>query len=204
VTETRRVRLFVALELPDPWRAALSQSAAALERSAPGVARWVDSALMHVTLVFLGGQDPARLSSIQAAVDAAAAESPEFTLRLSAPGAFGGRRSLRVIWVGVDDRPPGALTRLQQSVAGRLRDAGLDFDDSPFRAHVTLGRAQRAASPSQSEAMHRAVTGGIGGAAVLGVEGFEVEQVSLIRSDLRPTGPIYTPLHRAPLAGRGL
>src|SRR5438309_5004674 len=149
--DSPRLRLFTAVELPAPWLASLREQARRLEAAAPGFGRWVDPALMHVTLVFLGGQDPAILPAIEEAIDAAAAESALFALRLTAPGSFGGRRSLRVMWVGMEAQPAGALERLQQSVATHLREANVPFDASRFRAHITLGRAKRDAAPAKSE-----------------------------------------------------
>jgi len=149
---------------------------------------------MHVTLVFLGGQDPGSLHAIEEAIDAAAAESALFALRLTAPGSFGGRRSLRVMWVGIEDQPAGALGRLQQSVATHLRQANMAFDDSRFRAHITLGRAKRDAAPAKSEAMHSVIARRSTQSGLAKLEPFDCTEVTLMRSDLRPTGPIYTPL----------
>src|SRR5436309_4511044 len=105
VSQPKRLRLFVAVELPDEWRTALSREARALESAVPGFGRWVDPALMHVTLVFLGSQDLSLQPAIERAIALAAGESAPFRLRLKEPGSFGGRRSLRVVWVGVEDHP---------------------------------------------------------------------------------------------------
>jgi 2'-5' RNA ligase len=99
MNEAKRLRLFVALELPAEWREALGAEARALESAAPEFGRWVDPALMHVTLAFLGYQEEAALPIIQEAVRKAAAASAPFALRLGAAESFGGRRSLRVIWL---------------------------------------------------------------------------------------------------------
>ncbi len=213
MSEARRRRLFVALELPGDWREALAIEARTLESAAPGFGRWVDPSLLHVTLVFLGNQDANVLSTIERAVESAAASSAPFTLRLSAPGCFGESRSLRVVWVGVHDQPAGALAGLHGAVVAHLEAAKVVFDATPFRAHITLGRARRDATPAQSEAMHKAIARRAGLAAGLS-RGFaersvsrtgEVvpcEEVTLMDSDLRPRGPIYTPLYRAKLDQR--
>lgn len=203
MTEARRLRLFVALELPVEWRDALAAEARALESAVPGFGRWVDPALMHVTLVFLGYQDAGLLPTIERAVQEAAATSAPFALRLGEPGSFGGRRSLRVIWVGVVDRPADALVGLHQAVVSRLHSAGVSFDPAPFRAHITLGRARRGASAAQSEAMYNAFARRAADPRRrLPVEQLQCEELTLMRSDLRPPGPIYTPLQRTKLATR--
>ena len=63
ITHHSRLRLFVAVELPDAWRAYLAARMAELERLAPGYARWVAPELLHLTVLFLGEQPPARLAS---------------------------------------------------------------------------------------------------------------------------------------------
>lgn len=198
-----RLRLFVALELPSQWRNALASEARALESAAPGFARWVDPSLMHVTLVFLGNQDAARVPTIERAVESAADSSPPAVLRLGPPGCFDSRHSVRVVWVGVADQPAGSLAKLHGGVAAQLAEAKVSFDPAPFRAHITLGRARRDATASQSEAMRNAIARRAGGASERAdVEALHCEEVTLMRSELHPTGPIYTPLYRARLAQR--
>lgn len=155
---------------------------------------------MHVTLLFLGGQDANLVPAIQNAVGGATGSSRAFSLQLASPGSFGGRRSLRVIWIGVDDRPSGALRGLHAAVAGQLQAAGIGFDAAPFRAHITLGRARRDTTSAQSEAMYNAIARRAAASGnSLPVGPVKCEQLTLMRSDLRPTGPIYTALHHAKL-----
>jgi len=207
-----RLRLFVAVELPDSgkhgafrtWREALANEARALESAAPGFARWVDPSLMHVTLVFLGNQDTASLPTIERAIKSAADSLAPLALRLGTPGSFGGQRSLRVVWVGVEDQPMGSLATLHSGVSAQLTAANVAFDSAPFRAHITLGRARRDATATQSEAMYNVIARHAGEATrpAAGVEVLDCEEVTLMRSDLRPAGPIYTPLYRARLGAR--
>jgi RNA 2',3'-cyclic 3'-phosphodiesterase len=203
MAEPRSFRLFIALELPEEWKSLLQEEQRRLESAAPGFGRWVGPELMHLTLLFLGNQSPARMSAIESAVDAAAAAST-FELQLHQLGSFGSPRSLRVVWAGVDDRPPGALSALQERVVAESRAKDIPFEQDRFSPHITLARARRDAGPTQSEAMHRALadrrdwaTTGRGSAAPV----HRCTEITLIRSDLRPSGPLYTPIHRASLAG---
>lgn len=179
----------------------MAREARALESAAPGFGHWVDPSLMHATLVFLGSQDANVVPAIERAVTQAAAASQPFSLRLSSAGGFGGRRSLRVIWVGVQDHPTGSLTRLHAAVAAQLAAAEISFDGAaPFRAHITLGRARPDATAAQSEAMHNAIARrSADSGKQLPAEAIQCEELTLMRSDLRSTGPIYTPLHRVRL-----
>lgn len=200
-SEEHRLRLFVAAELPDEWKQALAAESQALDRAAPGFARWVDPSLMHLTLVFLGGQLQALLPTVSAAIDTAAAGARPFTLSLDEPGSFGGPRSVRVVWVGVRDTPSGSLPALHRALVENLRAASIAFeaDRGPFRAHLTLGRARRDATPSMSRDISAAIARRRSDRAVAWTGSFRCEEIVLMKSDPRPTGSIYTRLHRARL-----
>lgn len=199
--ESRPLRLFVAVELPGPWREALRREEQALAQAAPGFGRWVDPSLLHLTLVFLGNQAGDRVVTITSALDAAAAKTSAFSIVPGMPGSFGGRGAVRVVWAGIEDRPRGALGRLRDALAASLRQAGVAFDEKPFAPHVTLARARRDAGPADSAAMQRALTGRASwGNHVRESDAIaQCREIALIKSDLRPTGPVYTPLHRSPL-----
>jgi RNA 2',3'-cyclic 3'-phosphodiesterase len=191
------LRLFVALELPGQWRDALRDQSRALETAAPGFARWVAPELIHLTLIFLGSQHPSVVPRIQDAVEETAASTEPITLAPGELGAFGSPRSLRVIWAGVSEQPRGSLQALHDHLTNSLQRARVAFEASDFRPHLTLGRARRDQTGG-SEAMFHAISAGPAGTLKRAGE-FTCEEIVLIRSDLRPSGPIYTPLHRATL-----
>jgi len=200
MTPADRLRLFIALELPPAWRSELGEQSRRLESAVPGFTRWVQPDLMHLTLVFLGAQPASIVPAIESAMDEAAAATSGFSIATSAPGSFGSPRALRVVWVGVQATPRGALDALHGRLVASLEQAGVTFEPSAFRPHLTLGRARRDESAARSQLMHRAVQGAGGGpSSPLNKLGeFDCEEITLVRSDLRPTGPIYTPLRRAP------
>jgi 2'-5' RNA ligase len=203
--DERPLRLFTAIELPSSWKDALTAAAQALAQAAPGYGRWVDPALLHLTLVFLGSQPPARVETIRRALDEAAEKIVPIAIAPGRLGSFGGRGAVRVVWAGIEDEPRGALSRLRDAVAAALRGAGIAFDDTAFRPHITLARARRDAGPAEFTAIQRALETRTDWGAELRAAGgapHECDEIALIKSDLRPTGPIYTPLHRANLQRR--
>jgi 2'-5' RNA ligase len=190
----KTLRLFLAIELPEPWRVALVHQSRRLEAQAPGFGRWVDPSLLHLTLVFLGNQPVSALQTIDSASAAAAGAHQPFNLALEGLGRFGSSRAVRVVWVGIADAPAGTLAGLRKGLVDSLSGASVEFDSAPFSPHITLARAQRDATPAQSDAIQRALqsTPGFG----TDLEPLNVQEIVLIQSDLRPTGPIYTPLQR--------
>jgi RNA 2',3'-cyclic 3'-phosphodiesterase len=188
--ETRRVRLFVALELPGARRAELASWAADVLGDDEAL-RLVAADALHVTLAFLGWRDEELVERIAAAVDVAVAGmgAPELTPRGLAP--LPSRRP-RVLAVDLDDRA-GLAGALQASVERELVAADVhEPEDRAFRPHVTVARVRKG---------RRAPTGRFPDPP----RGpFAATAVTLFRSDLSPAGARYTALARTPLdeAGR--
>lgn len=189
-------RTFLALELPDPVRAALAREIARLTRglgqSLPPV-RWVDPAGMHLTLAFLGELDDA---GVQAAIEAAeqgAASTRPFRVALAGPGYFGPRSAPRVIWAGVGGETR-ALVAAQAQLADALAARGFPRESRPFAPHLTLARVKQALPPAELERLLAALSRSeAGDTAAMTVDGIVV-----MKSELRPGGARYTPLARCP------
>lgn len=193
------LRTFIAIELDEPVRAALGMVQDELKPRVPkGSVRWVDPAGIHLTLKFLGETPATRLPAIEAALRAACAPFSPLDLIVEGRGCFPNFRRPNVIWVAIRDRG-SALARLQRAIEEHIAPLGWPAEKRPFRPHLTLGRVNRDLRPDEQAAV---------GAAV---EAFEVEQiatvrvtsVSLMRSDLRPTGAVYTRLFEVALEATG-
>lgn len=124
-------RLFVALDPPESVRAALI----ALRADLSG-ARWSAPEQMHLTLVFLGGVDEARVTGIETAL--ADVTSGPITVALERLEAFPNRRAPHVLVARVAASP--ALLGLQMQIARGLGTVGITLETRPFRPHLTLAR----------------------------------------------------------------
>jgi RNA 2',3'-cyclic 3'-phosphodiesterase len=137
VTEDVRHRLFIALEVREPARSALSAASAPLRLAYPGL-RWVDPAMWHVTLAFVGSVDAEHAAAVDEAAATVAARHDAFVLRLTGRvGTFG--RS--VLYAELD--VPEDLRTAHLQLCDELEAAGFPVDRRPFTPHVTLGRAPR-------------------------------------------------------------
>ncbi len=123
-------RLFTAIELPEPLRLRLSLLGAPL----PG-ARWIPAQNLHLTLRFAG--DIGEREADMFAAELATIASPEFSLRITGLGTFGGREQ-RLIWAGIAHSPE--LDQLQRLNERAARQCGLPVEAHAFKAHVTLAR----------------------------------------------------------------
>jgi 2'-5' RNA ligase len=179
-------RLFIAVAISPEVRAEL---ATAQQRLKPGdfPVKWVAPESIHLTLHFLGETDVALLPQLSAALGAALREQSGMALRLDGAGAFPNLRRPSVIWAGVGGAT-AELERAHAAAGAALASLGLPRETRPFRAHLTLGRARREAAPAALERLGAAIRA----LPPLTPLSWEIERVALFRSELRPSGPLYT------------
>jgi 2'-5' RNA ligase len=202
------IRTFVAVELDDEHHRALRDLQTRLKRELAAAkpagsataraVRWVAPDNIHLTLKFLGDVAAATMPALQQAIADACAGTPPFTLNLAGAGAFPNTRHPNVLWVGVS----GEVERAAQ-LAQRIDDAcatlGFAREERPFSPHLTLGRVQRDARPGErqwiGELIENASVGNLGE--------LRVERVSVMKSELRPGGSVYTRLAEVRLTNDG-
>ncbi len=189
------LRTFIALELDDGLKSALTGMQDRLKRRvSAGAVRWVRPDGIHLTLKFLGDTPADRLPAIQSALAEAAAGATPFVVQAEGLGCFPNLRRPRVVWVGLSE-PTGALQRLRDAVEAQVAPLGFPTEGRAFSPHLTLGRVQRRASTSEA-----AEVGEVVRSAQVGLVGqIQATRVYFIKSDLRPTGAVYTTLFEAPL-----
>lgn len=150
------MRVFIALEVPPLWRVAASDAQRVLRASAGGrMLRFVDPALMHLTLRFLGEIDPPATERLQRALSHHVVPF-ELTLTLGPAGSFGPAARTAVAWLGIG----GERERLEALVArvgDAVADANLAAERRPFRPHLTLARVHRSASPDDRRQIAHAI-----------------------------------------------
>lgn len=137
---TGTVQRFLALGLPAEVRASVARATSHLRRPDAGL-RATPPAGWHVTVAFLGEVDDeqARVATeVLASTLSSAASRPAPCLTVRGVGRFGNR----VLFLALDEEPPGALARFVTVLHTELRAAGLEVPDRAFRPHVTLARAR--------------------------------------------------------------
>jgi len=191
------IRAFIAIELDHAVLKALDKLQTELRRdSSQKAVRWVDAGGIHLTLKFLGDVPIAQLDDLNVGLQRACQGFAPFIISCVGLGCFPNPSRPRVIWVGVDE-PRGILAELQRAVEREIAPLGYPAEDRPFSPHLTLGRVRREASRDDMRRLGELVTGHqVGKLAQM-----ETRAVSLIRSDLRPTGAVYTQLAKVTLKG---
>ncbi|MBE3583054.1 MAG: RNA 2',3'-cyclic phosphodiesterase [Limnochordaceae bacterium] len=172
-------------------------------RSQASQLKWVEPALLHVTIRFLGELDASQVAKVKEAVRKAASHTRPFPLQVAGRGVFPDPRHPRVFWFAVEPRT--ALLQLAEEVDEQLAQAGWLPRQEPFRAHLTVARAR----PGQF--VPTTFVGpwlGSSSGTLAEQDGFQLpgfEAVSpcaelvVMESRLRPGGPLYLPQARYPL-----
>ncbi len=113
---------------------------------------------------------------------------------------FPDSRQPRILWVGMSGSVP-RLVDLAGELDLRLEEMGFSRETKPFRAHLTLARIKEQAREIGKVLTAAGLSGQVGQAGqVANVGTLDVSALSLIKSDLRPTGAVYTRLAEVQLA----
>jgi len=182
---SQSIRTFIAIELPSEVKTLLDNVQQGL-KSLPLKAKWVRPQNIHLTLKFLGDINPANIEDIGQAMAHAADECAPFSLSVAGIGFFPGIKRPRVVWAGLGGETE-ILLNLQRRLAQRLAAIGFPKEKRPFKAHLTLGRIRHTVSP-------RIVGSAIEDYSNLGNLQFDADRIILFKSDLKPTGAVYSPL----------
>ena len=193
------LRTFIAIELDETVHIAIGRVQGKFKRVAPpGGVKWVAPDSIHLTLKFLGDTPRSRIPQLEAALQAACAAFTPFEFSVEGRGCFPNFHRPRVIWVAVRDKGQ-TLARLQRDIERYVAPLGWPTEERGFSPHLTLGRVAKGADRATEEEIGQIVERSV--VEQIGVQ--RVTAVSLIQSDLRPTGPVYTELSSVPLKPRG-
>jgi len=181
------IRSFIAIELPEEAKEGLARLRKELERDEHKFVKWVAPGGIHLTLKFLGNIPSKRVAEITEAIQEAAQGISPFHLEISGLGAFPNLRQVRVFWVGIGGEVD-KLSQLQQNIDSALAALGFAKEERSFMPHLTLARIREGASPPERRSFGELV----GSTIFEDKYHIEVEAISLMRSQLKPTGAIYT------------
>lgn len=155
-------RLFVAVPLAEEARRAVADLVEDVRGEVDGksqqprnAVRWVRMDGLHLTLRFLGPTAATQVAGVEAALDGAAAAGAPFEVAIGGAGAFPSPSRPRTLWLGLDGGHAD-LERLAVDLDRRLTGAGWPPVERPFRAHLTLARADgRRSGPATAAALIR-------------------------------------------------
>lgn len=189
------IRAFLAIGLPETIRTTLTQVIEQFRAQRVSAVRWVPAENIHLTLRFLGSSSTTTLERLAQPLKLACAACPPMEIRLKEVGAFPNQRRPRVVWVGLS--APPALEILYQAVEKLVVKEGFAAEERGFSPHLTLGRVRKDAHPVELSAISDALSN----VRVQSSLEFTASRLTLYRSDLRPSGAVYTTLANFDLQG---
>ena len=184
------LRTFIALELPPSVISLLERVQEDL-KSMGLRAKWVRPANIHLTLKFLGNINPGDIDKIGEAMMAAADNFAAIDLEIRGIGVFPGIKRPRVIWVGLGGQIQ-LLFAMQRMLEDNLAALKFNKEKRPFKGHLTLGRFRQTVEPNTIRQIMQEY-------ANLSSEEFTTSRIILFKSDLKPTGAVYSQLRQAVL-----
>lgn len=185
------MRCFIAAQLPPEARIEMGRLADILRRADADI-KWVRPENSHFTFKFLGEVSEKIVPRIAESLDVEVRTAVPFEMAFVSLGVFPGWRSPRVIWAGLDgavDKARDLVLRIEKAV----KEYGFDTEAREFKPHLTLGRVK---SGKNTEKL-RDVTVEV----KINPVSIKISNITVFKSDLTPTGPVYTPLHISNLAG---
>lgn len=181
--------MFIAIELPDSVRNDLYELRQTLKTADYTFIKWVNSQGIHLTLKFIGNVKMNMLQPINQAIVEGCSGCKKFSLEIAELGAFPNLKKPRVIWIGVEGNL-AELKKLQDLIDAKLEILGFLREKRPFSPHITLARINERADSVKLRDF----------ADIIQKCNYRkrfqifVEQVSIIRSQLLPTGAVYSKL----------
>ena len=185
-----KIRTFIAIELDESVKDGLAKLQERLKGKAPqGSVRWGRPEGIHLTLKFLGDVPADQIEEITRALQKSCQGFASFSLSCGGLGCFPNLKRPRVVWVGIQEET-GTLAQLQKAIEENVAPLGYPTEKRKFSPHLTLGRVQKRVGSGDLRRLGELV-----GASETGTLGqMEVRSVNLMRSDLRPSGAVYTRL----------
>ena len=182
-----QIRTFIAVEIP----LAIKENIAGLQeklKREQALIRWVKPGNIHITLKFLGNVEENKIADIAKAVTVAVNQIKPFLVEIAGVGAFPNYRKPKVVWIGAKS-DSDLLKLLVRQIDNEVHKLGFEKEKRFFQAHLTFGRVKRLtgiAGVIKKLEQNKNFESGA----------FTVNEIVVMRSDLKPTGPVYTPLKK--------
>jgi len=186
------LRCFIAIEIPETIKKSIADIIESLKKSGSDV-KWVSDENIHITLQFLGETEEALIPDIKGALNKILATYSPFYIKIADVGCFPSGRRPRVIWVGMEESK--SVINLYNYIASEMVKLGYQKEERGFTPHVTIGRVK--SNRNLGELLRR-----LDEFTVTDFPDFEVQNITLMKSELKPSGAKYYSLAEIPFGRR--
>jgi RNA 2',3'-cyclic 3'-phosphodiesterase len=195
------IRTFIAIELDPTLKEAIAAVQETLRHELYGLAagvrlQWARANAIHLTLKFLGDIEEGRVGDILQALEEAGRSHEPFSVDVKGFGVFPNPRAPRVLWMGLSGQTD-RLIRLAGSIDTALMPLGFPVEPKSYTPHLTLARVK-----GQSRTIGNALADCGMMRDVTNRGTLSVRVVALMKSELRPSGSLYSRLGVVALSDR--
>ena len=188
------LRAFIAVEIPHEIHQAIQKETAPIRAALnASFVRWVPPSNIHLTLKFLGDVSPTNVELLAQMLSVEISQHQSFEMEFKGMGAFPNPKQARVIWIGI--QAPAGLEALQHGIEAATATLGYPTETRSFSPHLTIGRVKQNIGSAGLQKIRTVLeetrVGTLGTTCVTAVH--------LFKSDLKPSGAVYTRLFSAPL-----
>jgi RNA 2',3'-cyclic 3'-phosphodiesterase len=188
------LRTFIAVEIPSHVQKQIQQTTGPLRKAlGTSLVRWVPVQNIHLTLKSLGDVSPANVDHLTQILRIEADACPAFDMQIGELGSFPSLRRPRVLFIGI--QAPAELEALYRGIESACVRLGYESEVRRFSPHLTLGRVKQDASALDQQKIRRVLEE----TKIDSLGTARVNSVHLYKSDLKPTGSVYTQIFSAPL-----
>ena len=201
------IRAFLAINLSEPLRTNLTKMHSELKQRLGGElsknirVSWVQPSSLHLTVKFLGDIDEQLVAPMQKAMENVLSSHRVIEIPLDRLGVFPRLQQPRVLWVGPlelweKSQDAARVDSLHRAVDDCCSSLNLAPDTRPLSPHLTLARIKEGERDfgqilARSGLLDKPVS----------VGSMTVDAIDLMKSELRPTGSVYTKLWEARMGG---
>ncbi|MFO7678017.1 MAG: RNA 2',3'-cyclic phosphodiesterase [Thermoplasmatota archaeon] len=153
--------------------------------------KFVDLQQIHVTLKFLGDVDERYLDDIKNIMTKTIKNVPVFTINLQGTGVFPNQKYIKVVWIGIQQAD--AMKTMAYELNNSLSQIGFKKEKKEFTPHLTLGRVKTSKNKQQLLDVVKRYEN-----THFGTQ--QIQSISLKKSVLTSSGPIYTTLFQPSLS----
>ena len=177
------IRAFLAVDIDEDLKANINKVIKDFKQIDAKI-KYVELANLHLTLKFFGDMDTNGIHLIEDAISKVVSDFKPFDIKIAGCGAFPNTNRIKVIWLGIEN--DASLKDLHDRLDKEFSRIGFDMDKR-FSTHLTIGRMKSAKNKNQVKKC-------IEDFADIEIGGMKVSQISLKKSTLTPSGPIYEDL----------
>ena len=177
------IRAFLAVDIDEDLKAKINK----VIKDFKGIdtkIKFVELANLHLTLKFFGDMDTNGIHLLEDAISKVVSDFNPFDIKIVGCGAFPNNNRIKVIWLGIEDDV--ILKDLHDRLDKEFSRIGFERDKK-FSTHLTIGRMKSGKNKNQvKECIEKF--------ADIEIGEMKVSKISLKKSTLTPSGPIYEDL----------